>query len=93
MFDITSVLQGVSGTDTGMDQIEYIEIDKLDPDPNNFYLLDGLNELAANIELIGLQQPLRVRPSEAKGRYIIVSGHRRKAACMMIRDSGSGPPA
>ena len=89
MFDITSVLQGVSGTDTGMDQIEYIEIDKLDPDPNNFYLLDGLNELAANIELIGLQQPLRVRPSEAKGRYIIVSGHRRKAACMMIRDSGS----
>ena len=89
MFDITSVLQGVSGTDTGMDQIEYIDLDKLDPDPNNFYLLDGLNELAANIELIGLQQPLRVRPSEAKGRYIIVSGHRRKVACMMIRDSGS----
>lgn len=89
MFDITSVLQGVSGTDSGMDQIEYIEIDKLDPDPNNFYLLDGLNELAANIELIGLQQPLRVRPSETKGRFTIISGHRRKAACMMIRDSGS----
>ena len=88
-FDITSVLKGVSGPDTDRDQIEYIDLDLLDPDPNNFYLLDGLDELAGNIELIGLQQPLRVRPSDTRGRYVIVSGHRRKAACMMIRDGGS----
>ena len=88
-FDIASVLKDVSGADTGRDQIEYIDLDLLDPDPNNFYLLDGLDELAGNIELIGLQQPLRVRRSETRGRYIIVSGHRRKAACMMIRDGGS----
>lgn len=89
MFDITSVLKDVSGPDTGKEQIEYIDLDKLDQDENNFYSLDGLDELAANIELIGLQQPLRVRPGSEKGRYIIVSGHRRKAACMMIRDGGS----
>ena len=88
-FDITSVLKGVSGPDTDRDQIEYIDLDLLDPDPNNFYLLDGLDELAGNIELIGLQQPLRVRPSDTRGRYVIVSGHRRKAACMMIRAGGS----
>lgn len=88
-FDIASVLKDVSGADTGRDQIEYIDLDLLDPDPNNFYLLDGLDELAGNIELIGLQQPLRVRRSETRGRYVIVSGHRRKAACMMIRDGGS----
>ena len=88
-FDIASVLKNVSAPDTGAEQIEYLPIDSLLPDPNNFYLLDGLEELAANIELIGLQQPLRVRPAEDKGYYTIVSGHRRKAACMMIRDGGS----
>ena len=87
-FDIAKVLGDVSGTDTGREQIVYLDPDLLDPDDNNFYSLEGLDELAANIELIGLQQPLRVRPG-AGGRYIIVSGHRRRAAILMIRDSGS----
>jgi len=87
-FDITSVLKGVSGPDAGKEQIEYIPVDQIDPDPNNFYSLDGLDELAGNIELIGLQQPLRVRPGE-DGRFIVVSGHRRRAAILMIRDGGS----
>ena len=87
-FDITSVLKGVSGPDTGKEQIEYIPVDQIDPDPNNFYSLDGLDELAGNIELIGLQQPLRVRPGE-DGRFIVVSGHRRRAAILMIRDGGN----
>ena len=87
-FDITSVLKGVSGPDTGKEQIEYIPVDQIDPDPNNFYSLDGLDELAGNIELIGLQQPIRVRPGE-DGRFIVVSGHRRRAAILLIRDGGS----
>ena len=86
-FDITSVLQSVSGPDT--EQIEYIDLDRIDPDPENFYSLDRLDRLAGNIELIGLQQPLRVRPGTEAGRYTIVSGHRRRAAIMMIRDGGS----
>ena len=89
MFDIASVLKDVSGPDTGKEQIEYIQLDQIDPDPNNFYSLEGLGDLAANIELIGLQQPLRVRPGSEPGRYIIVSGHRRRAAILMIRDGGS----
>lgn len=87
-FDITSVLKGVSGPDTGKEQIEYIPVDQIDPDPNNFYSLDGLDELAGNIELIGLQQPIRVRPGE-DGRFIVVSGHRRRAAILLIRDGGN----
>ena len=87
-FDITSVLKTVSDPNTGKEQIEYIDLDRIDQDDRNFYSLDGLGDLAENIELIGLQQPLRVRPGEA-GRYIIVSGHRRRAACLMIRDGGS----
>lgn len=87
-FDITSVLKNVPGTGTGEDQIEYIDLDLIDPDPENFYSLDGLDDLAANIELIGLQQPLRVRPGEGS-HVIVVSGHRRRAACLMLRDGGN----
>ena len=86
-FDITSVLKTVSGPDT--EQIEYIDVDRIDPDENNFYSLERLEDLAANIELIGLQQPLRVRPGTEPGRYTIVSGHRRRAAILLIRDGGS----
>ena len=87
-FDIGDFLkapEGVSGSNT--EQIVRIELDRIDPDPDNFYSLEGLDALAGNIELIGLQQPLRVRPSG--DRYIIVSGHRRRAAIQLIRDGGS----
>ena len=86
-FDLSSVLKDVSDLNTE-EQLVKIELDKLDPDPENFYSLDGLDELAGNIETVGLQQPLRVRPGEG-GHFIVVSGHRRRAACMLIRDGGS----
>lgn len=72
------------------EQIEYLDIDLLDDDPRNFYELSGLDELAANIDLLGLQQPLRVRPSQEPGRYIIVSGHRRRAAVRHLVEDGRG---
>jgi len=72
---------------TGREQIEYIDIDRIDDDPNNFYELSGLDELAANIELCGLQQPIRVRAVE-DGRFVIVSGHRRRAAIRKLVEDG-----
>lgn len=88
-FDLASMLQDVSKLDTGREQIEYIDIDRIDDDPNNFYQLSRVDELAANIELLGLQQPIRVRENpEQPGRVIIVSGHRRKAALQMLVDEG-----
>lgn len=93
-FDLASVLGDLSKLDTGIkpdgrEQIEYIDLGLIDPDPNNFYELSGLEELAANIELLGLQQPLRVRPNpEQPGRWIIVSGHRRRAALAMLAADG-----
>jgi len=82
-FDIRDVLGNVSKTNPGQEQIIYIAIDKLDPDPSNFYTLDGIEELADNISLIGLQQPLRIRPGK-DGHFIVVSGHRRRAAILLI---------
>lgn len=88
-FDLTSVLKNVPGMGTGREQIEYIDIDRLASDTNNFYSLDGVDELAANIELVGLQQPLRVRVSPIDANmYTIVSGHRRRAALLLLIKDG-----
>ena len=91
-FDLASVLKNVpeSGSNDGRERIEYIGLDKLHDDPNNFYSLDGIKELAENIEFAGLQQPVRVRrDAEHSGEYIIVSGHRRTAAMRKIVEDGN----
>ena len=85
-FDLGALLKGVSDLDTE-EQIVRLPLDELIPDPENFYSLEGLGELAASIETVGLLDPIRVRPQD--GKFMIVSGHRRKAACELIRDGGS----
>lgn len=81
---------------TGPEQIEYIDIGLLDGDERNFYHLTDIDELADNIQMCGLQQPIRVRAGEG-GRFTIVSGHRRRAALAQLvkRDwiSSAGSPA
>lgn len=81
------VKDDMSKMDTGMEQITLLPLEKLIPDERNFYSLDGIDDLAANIETVGLLDPIRVRPQD--GEYIIVSGHRRRAACMLLRDGGN----
>ena len=86
-FDLASVLKDVSNSDTGREQIQYIPLNQIDEDPNNFYQMEGIAQLADNIALCNLQQPIRVRQKE-DGRYIIVSGHRRRAALEMLVADG-----
>ena len=84
-FNLADVLKDVSDSGTNQEQIEYISRDLIDSDPNNFYQLTGIEELAANIELCGLQQPIRVRPNpDQDAHYIIVSGHRRFSAVDLL---------
>lgn len=84
-FNLSDLLKGVSESDTGREQIEYIRLDLLTSDEKNFYELSEIPALADNIATVGLQQPLRVRrhPTE-EGRYMIVSGHRRRAALELL---------
>ena len=89
-FDLSSVLREASSTldaSDGREQIEYIDISLIKADARNFYSLDGIEGLAANIELCGLQQPIRVRPDE-DGTYTVVSGHRRRAALSLLAEEG-----
>lgn len=76
-------LQAVPETGTeGPERIEYIPLDQLHEDSRNFYAVSGVEELAANIQLCGLMDPLRV--SKAEDGYAIVSGHRRFAALSLL---------
>ena len=86
MLDLGQVLaQPVSNLDT----IVSLSINDLEDDPRNFYQLTRLDDLAANIELLGLQAPIRVRRHPDKdGKYIIVSGHRRRAAIRKLVEDG-----
>lgn len=90
-FDLAAALGAVPnlGTDTdGREQLKYIDIDLIDPDPRN-RKVDGIEALAQNIAIIGLRQPLQVRPNpDAEGRYIAVSGHRRRLAIKLLVDGG-----
>ena len=86
-FDLGELLKNVSNLDTGREQIQYIPLDQIDEDPNNFYQLSEIPALADNISLCGLQQPIRLR-QKADGRYVIVSGHRRRAALEMLVADG-----
>lgn len=87
--ELTRALAGdvpESGTE-GRDQIEYIDIDLIDSDPGNFYELRDIPDLAGDIETVGLQQPLLVRPGE-DGHVVLISGHRRRAALQLLVDEG-----
>ena len=85
MFDITELVKSVQNRDSSREQIEYIPLEKLLPDADNFYSMTGIEELAANIETAGLQQPLRVYVSpESPDCYTILSGHRRNAALQLL---------
>lgn len=79
---LAEVLGAVPDPDTvGPEKLEYLPIVNVDPDEANFYSLEGIDDLAENIECVGLQQPLRVRANpDMPGRWLIVSGHRRRAA-------------
>ena len=89
-FDLGAYLkQAVPDSGTMPRQIETIDIGQIDSDERNFYKLEGIEELAGNIELFGLQQPIVVRPSDAdSARVVIVSGHRRTAALRLLVSEG-----
>lgn len=91
-FDLGELTRALAGDvpdpgTEGRDQIEYIDIGLIDSDPGNFYELRGIPDLAGDIETVGLQQPLLVRPGE-DGHVVLISGHRRKAALQLLVDEG-----
>lgn len=83
MGDFLKTMHAVPDSGTaGQEQIEYLPLSELHEDERNFYKVDKVEDLAANIQSCGLMDPLRVRKSE--DGYTIVSGHRRAAALRLL---------
>lgn len=86
-FNLGDVLKNVSNLDTAKKQIVELPISSLDSDAGNFYALRDIDALADNISVVGLQQPILVRSGDQPGRYTIISGHRRLAACKKLAEA------
>ena len=82
--------EDVSGSDTDpAPALRLIPFQRILPDPDNGYSLEGIEELAGNIETVGLLDPLVVLPENGAGEFPLLSGHRRLAAIRMIMEDGS----
>ena len=94
-FDITKALGDIgrrpAGDGEGRRELRYVPLHMIDTNPRNFYSTDGIDELADNIRLFGLMEPLLVR-QEASGRYMLISGHRRRLALKKLAEEAENYP-
>ena len=73
---------------TQRENIRMIDIDELHDSPSNFFRMDNIEELAdAILGQGGVKDNLVITPMDSGG-YMIVSGHRRKAAVRLLLERG-----
>ena len=63
-------------------------IENLVPDKENFYSMDGIEELKQSIEVVGLLQPLLVTEKDENGKRKVIAGHRRLKALQELAEEG-----
>lgn len=87
--DVNSIQQAAgkpaAGASRPLVSTSEIEISRIEPNPyqpRTEFNQEALEELAASIKLLGLIQPITVRPLE-NGRYQIISGERRFRASQL----------
>ena len=95
-FDITKALGDIARkpADTeveGRRELRYIPLQRIDTNPRNFYSVEGIDELAENIRMFGLMEPLIVKELPS-GRYMLISGHRRRLALRQIAEGAENYP-
>ena len=88
-FNIMDIMNAATQAAAGQNE-EYQEIKLNIRDivvtKHNKYSMDGLQDLAAGIEMDGLQQPLVL--GQVEGEYWLISGHRRLAALNILVAEG-----
>lgn len=89
-FNIADAFADLSPKGPIRTMITEIELHLIDKNPANFYSMDGIDELADNIRMFGLMEPLIVKKTES-GRYMLISGHRRRAALKKLAEEGYFP--
>ena len=71
----------------GMSEIDIRNIDVSFED-NVREIYDGIEDLAENIQEHGLKDPLKVAPIKGTDQYLLVDGHRRYKALMLLLAQG-----
>lgn len=90
-FDIAKALGDISRKPEGQRQIQYIPLHLIDTNPKNNYSTNGIESLAANIQMWGLLDPLIVKETPDR-RYMLISGHRRRLALRMNAEAAENYP-
>lgn len=85
-FDLSKAAFGKTSV-SNLDKIKMIPLEKILTNPGNFYSIEGIEELADSIEMVGLLSPVSVVP-EATG-YKLISGHRRFQAYRYLQQDDS----
>ncbi|WP_461811359.1 ParB/RepB/Spo0J family partition protein [Faecalimonas sp.] len=67
--------------------ILYLHLDEIVPNPKNDLSMNGIEELAELIFRGRIEQPLVVR-QDTDGKYILLTGHRRRAAIELLFEQG-----
>lgn len=81
--NLTTIAQNTSSS-----RIQMIDINELYESPDNFFLMERIDELAdAILGQGGVKDNLIVTPRK-EGGYEIISGHRRRAAVQFLLDHG-----
>ena len=70
--------------------IRYIPREKILKNPKNRVSIAGIEELAQDIKMAGLEQPLVVYPKD--GKYVLLTGERRLTAIDRLIESGDWDP-
>lgn len=90
-FDITKALGDISRKPDGQKQIQYVPLHLIDTNPKNNYSTNGIESLAANIQMFGLLDPMIVKETPDR-RYMLISGHRRRLALRMNAEAAENYP-
>lgn len=83
-FDLSKAAFGKSSV-SNLDSVRRIRLDKIVVNRDNFYSIDGIDELAESIKMVGLLSPVNVVP--VADRYKLISGHRRFEAFRKLREN------
>lgn len=90
-FDIMKMFSG-SSDNTGEGRADdykdiVLDIESITATSYNKYSMEGIQELAASIEMSsGLQEPLVI--GRVDGEYLLISGHRRRVALQLLIEEG-----
>ena len=89
MFDMSKAAFGKASV-SNLDRVQKIPLGFIKRNEQNFYSIEGIDELADSIAMVGLLEPVRVvripsSPTQPY-RYKLISGHRRFWAFMRLCD-------